>query len=133
MALELTTSYLQDSLSLFRHYKKLAEGAMAQVDDEQLFVVPGADIDQESNSIAVIVRHMAGNMRSRWTDFLTGALYVSHRPDCVAGQAPESFELAGADGAQGQFRAVQSEGSGGRTEPAIILCLLQPQFATARC
>jgi hypothetical protein len=71
MALELTTSYLQDSLSLFRHYKKLAEGAMAQVGDEQLFVVPGGDIDQESNSIAVIVRHMAGNMRSRWTDFLT--------------------------------------------------------------
>lgn len=67
MALKFTTSYLEDSLSLFRYYKGLAEGAMAQVADEQLFV----EIDDESNSIAIIVKHMAGNMISRWTDFLT--------------------------------------------------------------
>jgi hypothetical protein len=67
MALKFTTSYLEDSLTLFRYYKKLAEGAMAQATDEQLF----ATIDPESNSIAIIVKHIAGNMRSRWTDFLT--------------------------------------------------------------
>jgi len=67
MALKFTTSYLEDSLALFRHYKKLAERAMEQVTDEQLFAV----LDEESNSIAIIVKHMAGNMRSRWTDFLT--------------------------------------------------------------
>jgi hypothetical protein len=67
MALEFTTSYLKDSLSLFRKYKKLAEDAMVQVADEQLFAVS----DSESNSIAVIVRHVAGNLCSRWTDFLT--------------------------------------------------------------
>lgn len=67
MALKFTTSYLEDSLELFRYYKKLAEGAMAQVTDEQLFVA----LDEEANSIAVVVKHMAGNMRSRWTDFLT--------------------------------------------------------------
>ena len=67
MSLQFTTSYLQDSLALFRYYKKLAEGAMAQVTDEQLLAV----LDSEMNSIAVIVKHMAGNMRSRWTDFLT--------------------------------------------------------------
>ncbi|HWR37775.1 MAG TPA: DUF1572 domain-containing protein [Clostridia bacterium] len=67
MGLKLTTSYLEDSLSLFRYYKKLAEGAMQQVTDEQLVAV----VDPEMNSIAVIVKHMAGNMRSRWTDFLT--------------------------------------------------------------
>ncbi|HEV2133068.1 MAG TPA: DUF1572 family protein [Terracidiphilus sp.] len=67
MALEFTTSYLRDSLTLFRHYKGLADRAMAQVDDEDLFAV----VDGESNSIAVIVKHMAGNMLSRWTDFLT--------------------------------------------------------------
>lgn len=66
MALEFTTSYLKDSQELFRQYKKQGERAMAQVTDEQLF----AQLDQESNSIAVIVKHMAGNMRSRWTDFL---------------------------------------------------------------
>lgn len=67
MALQFTTSYLGDSLELFRYYRKLAERAMEQVTDEQLF----EQIDEESNSIALIIKHMAGNMRSRWTDFLT--------------------------------------------------------------
>ena len=67
MALEFTTSYLEDALAVFRQYKKLAERAMEQVTDEQLFLAE----NEESNSIAVIVKHMAGNMRSRWTDFLT--------------------------------------------------------------
>jgi len=67
MALEFTTSYMNDSLALFRYYKNLAERAMAQVTDDQLLAV----LDDEMNSIAVIVKHMAGNMRSRWTDFLT--------------------------------------------------------------
>src|SRR5437763_8225220 len=66
MAHQFSTSYIEDSLSLFRHTKKLAEGAMEQVADEQLFVA----LDEEMNSIAIIVKHMAGNMRSRWTDFL---------------------------------------------------------------
>ena len=48
-------------------YKKLAERAMEQVSDEQLTAV----IDRENNSIATVVKHMAGNMRSRWRDFLT--------------------------------------------------------------
>ena len=67
MALKFTTSYLEDSLTLFRYYKKLAERAMEQVTDEQLYAV----LDAESNSIAIIVKHMYGNMRSRWMDFLT--------------------------------------------------------------
>jgi hypothetical protein len=67
MGLKFTTSYLEDSLSLFRHYKKLAEAAMEQVTDEQLFAV----LDPEMNSIALTVKHLAGNMRSRWTDFLS--------------------------------------------------------------
>jgi hypothetical protein len=67
MALKFTTSYLEDSLTLFAYYKKLAERAMDQVTDEQLF----ATLDGEANSIAIIVKHMSGNMLSRWTDFLT--------------------------------------------------------------
>lgn len=67
MAHERTDSYLKDSLSLFAYYKKLGENALAQCPDEGLFRV----LDGESNSIAVVVKHMAGNMRSRWTDFLT--------------------------------------------------------------
>jgi hypothetical protein len=67
MAHRFTTSYIEDSLSLFCQYKLLAEKAMAQVNDEQLSRV----LDSEANSIAIIVKHMSGNMRSRWTDFLT--------------------------------------------------------------
>jgi hypothetical protein len=67
MALKFTTSYPEDSLTLFRYYKKPAERAMEQVTDEQLLTV----LDGEANSIAIIVKHMAGNMRSRWMDFLT--------------------------------------------------------------
>lgn len=66
MAHEFTISYLRDALALFRQYKRLAEHGMEQVTDEQLFAV----LDGEMNSIAVMVKHLAGNMRSRWTDFL---------------------------------------------------------------
>src|SRR5689334_12611393 len=64
---EFSTFYIQDSLSLFRYYKTLAERAMDQCPDEYLF----AALDPESNSIAIIVKHMVGNMRSRWRNFLT--------------------------------------------------------------
>ena len=67
MALHFTTSYIEDSLALFRQYRMLADRAMEQVTDEQLF----AAIDPEANSIAIIAKHLSGNMRSRWTDFLT--------------------------------------------------------------
>jgi uncharacterized damage-inducible protein DinB len=67
MPLQFTTSYIEDSLSLFRYYKSLAERAIAQVSDESLYAAAGP----EANSIAVTVKHIAGNLRSRWTDFLT--------------------------------------------------------------
>src|SRR5712692_5534574 len=59
--------YLEDALYTFRYYKKLAERAFAQISDEDFFKT----LDEESNSIAINVKHMAGNMLSRWTDFLT--------------------------------------------------------------
>jgi len=59
--------YLEDALRTFRDYKKLAERAFEQIDDEDFF----RTIDRESNSIAVNMKHLAGNMLSRWTDFLT--------------------------------------------------------------
>jgi hypothetical protein len=67
MAHQFKTSYVQDSIDLFHYYKKLGDRAMAQCPDEGLFTT----LDAESNSIAIIVKHMSGNMRSRWTDFLT--------------------------------------------------------------
>ncbi|HMO41357.1 MAG TPA: DUF1572 family protein [Saprospiraceae bacterium] len=58
--------YLPGIIKQFQYYKNLADKAMAQVADEQFHWQP----DEASNSIATIVKHMAGNMRSRWTDFL---------------------------------------------------------------
>lgn len=59
--------FLDDALQTFRDQKKLAERAFAQLTDADFF----RTIDAESNSIAVNIKHMAGNMFSRWTDFLT--------------------------------------------------------------
>jgi uncharacterized protein DUF1572 len=59
--------YLDDSIGSFRGYKKMADKALAQLKDEEYFTT----LDEEANSIAVIMKHMAGNMFSRWTDFLT--------------------------------------------------------------
>lgn len=65
MALQFTTSYLEDVRPLFAHYKKMGEAAMAQVSDADLVTA----LDPEMNSIALIVKHVAGNMRSRWKGF----------------------------------------------------------------
>lgn len=59
--------YLNDSRKAMRAYKKLAEKALDQLKDEEYFIT----LDEESNSVAVVMKHMAGNMFSRWTDFLT--------------------------------------------------------------
>jgi Protein of unknown function (DUF1572) len=67
MTLKFTTSYTEDALAIFRQYKLLGERAMQQVTVDQLF----ASLDEECNSIAIIVKHLVGNMRSRWMDFLT--------------------------------------------------------------
>jgi hypothetical protein len=67
MQADIATHYLEEVRRQFRGHKRLAEGALAQLKDDQLF----AALDAEANSIAVIVKHMAGNMRSRFTDFLT--------------------------------------------------------------
>ncbi|MBC7795290.1 MAG: DUF1572 family protein [Pyrinomonadaceae bacterium] len=60
-------NYLNDALATFKNYKKLADKSFAQISDEEFFKV----IDAESNSIAVMVKHIANNLKSRWTDFLT--------------------------------------------------------------
>ena len=67
MAHKFTNSYVEESTGVTRHYKTLAERAMAQVTDEQLYLT----LDGEMNSIATVMMHLAGNLRSRWTDFLT--------------------------------------------------------------
>lgn len=58
---------LEAAIDEFQKIKKLADKAIAQLSDEQLHVT----IDPESNSVAIIMRHMAGNMRSRWVEFMT--------------------------------------------------------------
>lgn len=66
MEISLGQHYLEDAAANFRGYKKLAEGAFGQTSDAEFFLA----LDEESNSIAVIIKHIVGNMLSRWTDFL---------------------------------------------------------------
>ena len=79
--------YLHDAVKEFRKMKALAERAMAQMSEAQFF----RQIDAESNSIAIIVKHIAGNARSRWTDFLTSDGEKAGR------QRDTEFELEPAD------------------------------------
>jgi hypothetical protein len=78
------SEFLADAIHEFRKYRDLGARAMAQVDDQQLF----HSIDAESNSIALIVKHLRGNMLSRWTDFLTSD---GEKPDR---QRDSEFEMA---------------------------------------
>lgn len=85
--MDFSATYLQDVRELAADYKRLADDAMAQVDDAQ-FATP---LGGEENSIALIAKHLAGNLRSRWTDFLA-----------TDGEKPDrdrdgEFVLAGAD------------------------------------
>jgi len=67
MTTDLATHYLEEARRQMRGHKRMGENAMAQLRDEDFFVT----IDSESNSVAILVKHLAGNMRSRFTDFLT--------------------------------------------------------------
>jgi hypothetical protein len=67
VAFEVSKHYLEEARRQMRGHKRMGEGAMAQLRDEDLFVT----LDAESNSVAILVKHLAGNMRSRFTDFLT--------------------------------------------------------------
>lgn len=67
MQSDIAAHYLEEARRQLRGHKRMGESAMAQLRDEDFFVT----LDPESNSVAVLVKHMAGNMRSRFTDFLT--------------------------------------------------------------
>jgi hypothetical protein len=83
---DLADLYLEEARRQFRGHKRMGEGAMAQLRDEEFFVT----LDPESNSVAILVKHLAGNMRSRFTDFLTAD---GEKPDRFRDQ---EFELTSA-------------------------------------
>jgi len=67
MDIEINNVYLENIGKLFRYYKKLGEQAIDQLEEEQLFEA----FNKNSNSIAVVIKHLWGNMLSRWTHFFT--------------------------------------------------------------
>lgn len=104
---QIIENFQADTLTSFRNYKLLAERAIEQVSDEEFF----ATIDEEANSIAVIVKHIAGNLRSRWTDFLTSD---GEKPDRnrdsefeMMGDTRESLMKFWEDGWQTLFNAIE--------------------------
>ena len=102
MAHKFSTSYLEDALTIFRQCKSQGERAMAQLSDEQLQLA----IDSESNSIAIIVKHLAGNMRSRWTGFLTTDGEKSDRNRDSEFEAPPATRAAVLELWEAGWRAV---------------------------
>jgi len=64
---EIASHYLDEIRRQLRGHKRMAESAMTQLDDKEFF----ATIDPESNSVAILAKHIAGNARSRFTDFLS--------------------------------------------------------------
>lgn len=86
MANDVATQYLDEARRQMRGYKRMGEGAMAQLRDDDFFLT----LDPESNSVAILVKHLAGNMRSRFTDFLTSD---GEKPDRFR---DHEFEVSGA-------------------------------------
>jgi hypothetical protein len=86
MNTDLARHYLEEARRQMNGHKRLGEGALAQLRDDDFF----ASLDKESNSIAIIVKHLVGNMRSRFTDFLTSD---GEKPDR---QRDQEFELSAA-------------------------------------
>jgi uncharacterized protein DUF1572 len=82
---DLASHYLDEIRRQLRGHKRMAEAAMAQVEDKDFFTL----LDPEANSIAILVKHIAGNARSRFTDFLTSD---GEKPDRFRDQ---EFELSG--------------------------------------
>src|SRR5215475_8048907 len=70
-----TAHYLSDALRQFHSLKALADGALAQIDDQDLFTT----LDEEANSIAVLLKHLTGSMRARWANFPATAEGVQAR------------------------------------------------------
>jgi hypothetical protein len=86
----MTSPILETSMSELRKVKRLADKAIEQLDDAQLWT----RIDPEANSVAVVMRHMAGNMRSRWTDFRTSD---GEKPDRHRDQEFEDVQVSRAE------------------------------------
>jgi Protein of unknown function (DUF1572) len=86
MALDLATHYLEEARRQMRGHKRMGEAAMTQLRDDDFFLT----LDPESNSVAILVKHLAGNMRARFTDFLTRD---GEKPDRFRDR---EFEVSGA-------------------------------------
>ena len=98
----------------FQKIKKLADKAIEQLSDDELHV----KLDDESNSVAIIMRHMAGNMRSRWTDFLTSDGEKPDRQrDREFDDVPQSRAELLAEWEDGWQRAVRRAGAAHRRRP----------------
>jgi len=129
--------YLDDSVLQLRKLKAQADKAMAQVDDAQFFAL----LDANANSIALIVKHVAGNMRSRWTDFLTsdGEKPDRHRDDEFEREAADTRDAVlerWEAGWEALFSALMSLGPGDlgttvsiRNEPHSVVQAINRQVS----
>ena len=85
-----TAHYLNDAIRQFRQLKELAERALAQISDDEIFTA----LDEEANSIAVLMKHVAGSMRARWTDFPSVSDEASSRNRESRSRTPSAWRSA---------------------------------------
>lgn len=108
MSKEILQNFLDETISTFRSYKRMAERSMEQVSDDEFFRA----IDAEANSVAAIAKHIGGNLRSRWTDFLTsdGEKPDRHRDSefLAENDSRESLTQIWENGWQALFAALES-------------------------
>src|SRR2546423_5731269 len=121
MADPLATAYLRDAARVLRNYKSLGERALAQVSDADLHAL----VDPDANSIAIVVKHIAGNLRSRWTDFLTtDGEKPDRRRDAEfedeAGDSRDALMRSWESGWQTLFGALAPLGAGDLTRTVTI-------------
>jgi hypothetical protein len=136
MGAEIERHFLEDAILQLRKYKGLADGALAQVSDPDLL----RSVDAESNTIAIVMKHVSGNMRSRWTDFLTTD---GEKPDrdrdsefeTEAGDTRASIAARWEEGWRILFSAVEGLSPGDlsrivaiRGEPHTVLQAIQRQL-----
>ena len=116
-------AYFDEARRSFRGYKRLADQALQQVDDRDFFQSPGA----ESNSLAQLVKHVAGNMRSRWTDFLTSD---GEKPDRNRDQ---EFIITSSDTREELMRRWEASFSQPTTWGSLRRCWSQWDTTPSRC
>ena len=117
------STVMESAITIFQENKKLADRAVTQLPDETLH----RSLDENTNSVAIIMKHIAGNLLSRWTDFLTtdGEKTWRNRDD----EFVDSFALVPEDAAQTPYTYWTDELERNQTKQRLDYCFISTDLA----